>query len=151
MARAAGQMAIGTLLLLLSGVAAKAAEIHVLAPTTIRAVINALDPQFERATGHKLIVEYDVAPVVKRQIEEGKEFDLVIVTRPLMDDLIKQARVLAETRFDIGRAGAGVAVRAGAPRPDVGSRGRAQTCAPEREVSRLCCRGRYRGLFLGFA
>ena len=121
MARATGRMAIGTLLLLLSVVAAKAAEIHVLAPTTIRAVINALDPQFERATGHKLIVEYDVAPVVKRQIEEGKEFDLVIVTRPLMDDLVKQGRVLAETRSDIGRAGAGVAVRAGAPRPDVGS------------------------------
>jgi molybdate transport system substrate-binding protein len=113
-------MAIGTFLLLESATA-KAAEIRVLAPTTIRAVINALNPQFERTTGHKILVEYDVAPVVKRQIEGGKEFDLVIVTRPLMDGLVKQGRVRAETRSDIGRAGAGVAVRAGAAKPDVGS------------------------------
>jgi molybdate transport system substrate-binding protein len=114
-------MAFGLSLLLLNSVAAKAADIHVLAPTTIRSVINELGSQFERTTGHKLVTVYDVAPVVKRQIEGGAAFDLVIITRPLMDDLIKQGKVVAETRSDVGRAGAGVAVPVGAARPDIGS------------------------------
>jgi hypothetical protein len=48
--------------------------------------------------------------VVKRQVEGGAAFDVVIVTRSLMDDLTKQDRIVPETRFDVGRAGAGVAV-----------------------------------------
>jgi molybdate transport system substrate-binding protein len=115
------QIGLGSLLLLFNVAAAEAAEVHVLAPTTVRSVINDVEPEFEHATGHKLVVAYDVAPVVKRQIEGGAAFDVAIVTRPLMDDLIKQGRVTAETRSDIGRAGAGLAVQAGANRPDISS------------------------------
>ena len=115
------QVALGSLLLLLNSSAAETSEIHILAPTTIRLVINALAPEFEHMTGYKLVVTYDVAPVVKRQVEGGAAFDLVIVTRPLMDDLTKQGRIVPETRFDVGRAGAGVAVQTGAAKPDIGS------------------------------
>jgi len=97
------QVALGSLLLLLNSSAAETSEIHILAPTTIRLVINALAPEFEHMTGYKLVVTYDVAPVVKRQVEGGAAFDLVIVTRPLMDDLTKQGRIVPETRFDVGR------------------------------------------------
>ena len=51
-----------SLLLFLNSNVAEAAEIRVLAPTTIRPEINALGPQFERTTGRKLLVAYDVAP-----------------------------------------------------------------------------------------
>ena len=84
------KVVLGPLLLLLNSVAAEASEIHILAPTTISPVINALAPEFEHTTGYKLVVTYDVAPVVKRQVEGGVAFDVVIVTRPLMDDLTKQ-------------------------------------------------------------
>jgi molybdate transport system substrate-binding protein len=117
--RTAEQTAFASLLLLLTSIAGQAAEIRVLAPTTIRPVINALGPQFERTTGHKLLVAYDVAPAVKRQVEGGAAFDLVIVTRPLMDDLIKQGTVVSKTRSDVSRAGAGAAVPMGASRPDI--------------------------------
>lgn len=111
----------GSALLLLSNGVAEGEEIRVLAPTTVRPVISALGPQFENTTGHKIVVAYDVAPVVKRQIESGAAFDLAIVTRPLMDDLIKQGRIIAATNFDIARAGAGVAVQMGAAKPDISS------------------------------
>src|SRR5712692_3548719 len=89
---------VGFLMLLAQSVAAEAVEVKVLAPTTVRAVINELGPQFERATGHKLAIKYEVAPAVKRQIDAGETFDLVIITRPLIGDLIKQGKVAAETR-----------------------------------------------------
>jgi ABC-type molybdate transport system substrate-binding protein len=110
------KVVLGPLLLLLNSAAAEATEIHILAPTTIRPVINALAPEFEHTTGYKLVVEYDVAPVVKRQVAGGAAFDIVIVTRPLMDDLT-QGRIVPETRFDVGRAGAGVAVQTGSAQP----------------------------------
>jgi molybdate transport system substrate-binding protein len=115
------QIIFGSAILLLSSGAVEGAEVRLLAPTTVRAVINALGPQFENTTGHKIVVGYDVAPVVKRQIESGAAFDLAIVTRPLMDDLIKQGKIVAETSSDISRAGAGIAVQMGAARPDIGS------------------------------
>jgi molybdate transport system substrate-binding protein len=115
------QIVFGTALLLLCGGAVEGAEVRVLAPTTVRPVINALSPQFESMTGHKVVVGYDVAPAIKRQIESGVGFDLAIVTRPLMDDLIKQGKILVEMRSDISRAGAGVAVQNGAARPEIGS------------------------------
>ena len=74
------KVVLGPLLLLLNSAAAEATEIHILAPTTIRPVINVLAPEFEHTTGYKLVVAYDVAPIVKRQVEGGAAFDLVIVT-----------------------------------------------------------------------
>jgi molybdate transport system substrate-binding protein len=122
MRRVAGiRFAFASVLLLLQSMVAEGAEVRVLAPTTIRPVIAALGTEFESSTGNKLVVTYDVAPVVKRQIEAGAVFDLAVVTRPMMDDLIKQSRIVAETRSDVGQAGAGVAVQMGAVRPDIGS------------------------------
>ncbi len=115
------QIVFGAAILLLGARAVQGAELRVLAPTTIRPVIGALSSQFENTTGYKIVIAYDVAPVVKRQIESGAAFDLVIVTRSLMEDLIKQGKIAAETRSDISRAGAGVAVRIGAARPNIGS------------------------------
>jgi molybdate transport system substrate-binding protein len=117
----AGAVKLALLMFVVHGVAAQAAEVNVFAPTTIRAVMNELGPQFERATGHRLAIKYDTAPVMKRQIDSGQAFDLAILTRPLIDETIKQGKIVATTRADVGRAGAGVAIRKGAPRPDVGS------------------------------
>jgi molybdate transport system substrate-binding protein len=103
------------------GHAAKAAEVKVMAGAAMSGVIGELGPQFERATGHKLVMQYGLSGAFKRQIEGGEAFDLAIIAPVALDDLIKQGKIAADTRADIVRVGMGVAVRAGAPKPDVSS------------------------------
>ena len=95
------------------------ADIRVLSTHAALDALNELGPKFERATGHRLSIGYDPAKAVKRQIENGAAFDVAIVTRPVFDDLAAQGKILLETRADIGRSGLGVAVRKGAPKPDI--------------------------------
>jgi molybdate transport system substrate-binding protein len=97
------------------------AEIKVLSGNGARAAIRELSSEFERATGHTVMLRFDVNPETKRKIEAGEIFDVAILNPPVIDDLIQQGRIVAETRADIGRAGLGLAVRAGAPKPDIGS------------------------------
>src|SRR5262249_26785667 len=61
-----------------------------------------------------------LAAAFKQQIDAGETFDVAILTPPPMDDAIKQGRIVADTRTVIARAGIGVAIRAGAARPDLG-------------------------------
>src|SRR3979411_3384278 len=98
---------------------AGAAEMKVLCSTELRAVMQELAPEFERATGHKVLVRYGLAAAFKQQIDAGEAFDVVVLTPPLIDDAIKRGLVAADTRSTIGRAGIGVAIRVGAPRPDI--------------------------------
>jgi molybdate transport system substrate-binding protein len=111
--------ALGALLSLAQVPTALAAEIKCACAEAIKPVLAELGPQFERATGHKLVLSYEVAPVVKRQVEAGEAFDLAILNPPQVDDLIKQGKLVAGSRADLGRAGLGIAVRAGAPKPDI--------------------------------
>lgn len=105
----------------LAAVPVRAADIRVLCSNGFHAVIEELGPQFERATGHRLVVSYGLAAVLGRQIEEGESFDLAILAPPQVDSLIAQGRIAAESRVVLARSGMGVMVRAGAPKPDVGT------------------------------
>lgn len=109
------------MILLAQGVAAEAAEVKVLSALAMRPVMNELGPQFERATGHKLVIQFDVIGVLKRQIDAGERFDVAILTTPLIDDLVKEGKIAAGTRADIARSGVGVIVRTGAPKPEISS------------------------------
>ena len=99
--------------------AAQAAEIRVLSTHAAQEVIEELGPQFERATGHKLSLGYDPAAAVRRQIDAGADFDVAIVTRRVIDDLAAKNKVRSDSIADIGRSGLGVAVKKGAPKPDI--------------------------------
>jgi len=99
--------------------AAQAAEIKVLSGNGARAAIAELAGQFERASGHTVRVVFAVNPEVKRRIDGGEAFDVAVLNPPVLDALIKEGRVVRETRSVIGRAGIGAAVREGAPRPDI--------------------------------
>ena len=111
----------GFMILLAQGVAAEAAEVKVLSAAAMRQAMNELGPQFERATGHKLVLQFDVIGVLKRQIDAGESFDVAILTTPLIDDLVKEGKIAAGTHADIARSGIGVIVRTGAPKPDISS------------------------------
>jgi molybdate transport system substrate-binding protein len=98
---------------------ASAAEIKVLCSNGIKAVVEELAPQFERATTHKVVITYGLAAALKRQIESGEPFDIAILTPPLIDDLIAQGKIAAATRTLLARSGIALAIRAGAQKPNI--------------------------------
>ena len=114
--------AIGAIAVVLLGMAgsAHAAEINALISTAIKAAIDELAPPFERASGHTLRVSYGPSGGVKRRFEGGEPADLIAIDSNLLDELIKQGQVLPG-RTDVARTGIGIAVRKGAPKPDVSS------------------------------
>ncbi|MEI9803293.1 MAG: substrate-binding domain-containing protein [Pseudolabrys sp.] len=99
---------------------ARAADIHVLTPPNMKAILTDLTPEFERVSGHKLIVSYAPVPEVKEKIAAGDIADVAIALRPQMDELRKQGKL--KDVNNVGRSFIGVAVRAGAPKPDISSR-----------------------------
>jgi len=100
---------------------ANAAELKVLSTVGVQTVVEELAPQFERATGHKLAITFGVSNLMKQQIAAGESFDVAIMTSTVTDELIGQVKVSAATRTDLAHGGIGIAVRAGAPKPDIGS------------------------------
>jgi len=112
---------LGCVLLLARTSAAVAAEIHVLSTFGMRPVLNEITAEFERTTGHKLVVQYGSAAGLKKQIDGGEAFDFAIITPPVIKDIINQGKIVGENQTVIARSGMGVAVRAGAPRPDISS------------------------------
>ena len=111
----------GLMTLWAHGGAAEAAEVKVLCAAAMRSVMNELGPGFERATGHKLMIQFDVVGALKRQIDAGERFDVAILTTPLIDEVVKNGKIAAGTRADVARSGLGVIVRTGAPKPDISS------------------------------
>jgi molybdate transport system substrate-binding protein len=114
----------GTMALLLLGLAlpagnAGAAEIKVLSTGNMVSILTELTGEFERASGHKLVFEYGSTPRIKARVQAGEAADLTINERYVLDDLIKQGRVVTGTVVDIARSPLGIGVRAGAPRPDI--------------------------------
>ena len=113
----------GTMALLLLGLAlpagnAGAAEIKVMSTGNMVSILTELTGEFERASGHKLVIEYGSTPRIKaRALAEAA--DLTINERYVLDDLVKQGRVVTGTVVDIARSPLGIGVRAGAPKPDI--------------------------------
>ena len=100
---------------------AAAAEVKVFSTIGVRSVMQELGPRFEAATGHKLVFSFDVANALKRRIDAGESFDVAILTVPVIEELIKQNKIVAESRVIVARGGMGLAVRAGTPKADISS------------------------------
>jgi molybdate transport system substrate-binding protein len=111
--------AIAALSLPLLSVHAGAAELKVFASTAVKSVLEDVGPQFGKASGNKLVFNFGPAAVLKGQIDKGADFDVAVLTASLTDALAKSGKVEVATRATIARAGLGVAVRAGAAKPDV--------------------------------
>jgi molybdate transport system substrate-binding protein len=97
-----------------------AAELRVLAGGSMTGPLNELAPQFERASGHRLVIHFDSTPNLIKQII-SEPFDLAVVPADVFRDAGAKARVVPGPTTDIARAGYGVVVRAGAPKPDIGT------------------------------
>ena len=98
-----------------------AAELKVLATGAHIDSFKEIVPQFERASGHKLIVKYDATPVVIKNIEAGEAFDVAVIINGPMNEAAKKGFFVEGERPVVSIVGLGVAVRAGAPKPDISS------------------------------
>jgi molybdate transport system substrate-binding protein len=99
--------------------AVEAAEIKVLSTVGMQPATVELFTAFETATGHKIVVTYGLAAVLRTSVLEGASADVLVLTSPAIDDLVKGGKVIATTKTDVARSGVGVAVKAGAPKPDI--------------------------------
>ena len=111
--------ALGFVLMMSSFADANAAEIKIICANALKMVLEELTPAFEKATEHKLVVTWGGSVPLKVRIEQGEAFDVALLTATRIDDLIKQGRLVAATRTNLATSGAGVAVRKGAPKPDI--------------------------------
>ena len=97
------------------------AKLKVLSGNGPRAAVRELCAQFERATGHAVDLQLDVNPEVVRRGKAGEAFDVAVGNPSTIEQLIASGKVDAGSRAEIGSAGLAVAVRSGAPKPDISS------------------------------
>jgi molybdate transport system substrate-binding protein len=107
------------LVMLSASTVAHAAELKLLISNAVITVMQELAPKFEAASGHKLVITYGSTNPLKARIEKGEAFDLTLLGENAIDDLIKQGKLAAPTRTIVARSGLGLAIRKGAPKPDI--------------------------------
>jgi molybdate transport system substrate-binding protein len=107
--------------LLAAGVprAGHAAELRVLTAGAFKQVLVALVPEFEKQTGHKVILANDTVGALGKRIAGGETFDLTVLTPAAIKELAGNGKVAAGSAANLARVGVGVMVRAGAPKPDI--------------------------------
>ena len=103
--------------LLIAPAAAQAAEIKALITTAMKAAVDELVPPFERATGHKVSISYDPSGRLAQRLRKGEFADMILIASIELDQLIGERKV--KDRTDVSRTGIGLAVKKGAPHPDV--------------------------------
>ena len=121
---AIGGIARVLLLLLLSAAAAQGQAVTVMTSGAFSAALKELAPAFERASGATLVIVSGgslagVAGSIPDRLQGGERADVVIMASGGIDDLIKAGRAVAGTRVDLARSSIGIAVRKGAPKPDI--------------------------------
>jgi molybdate transport system substrate-binding protein len=120
----AGTKALALFCALLTASAVRAAEIKVVTSGAFTAAYLKLAPEYERATHDKLVTEFGPSMgtthnAIPLRLERGEAIDVVIMAAPALADLIKQGKVRAGSRVDLVESRIGMAVKAGAPKPDI--------------------------------
>ena len=113
-----------TALLLTGG--ASAAEVRVMISGGMTAAYQALVPEFEKATGNKVLTAFGpsmgtTVNAIPVRLERGEPADVLIMVGYALGDLVKQGKVIADSRVDLVKSPIGIAVKAGAPKPDISS------------------------------
>jgi molybdate transport system substrate-binding protein len=100
---------------------APATSVTLIASNAVKEAVAELLPAFEQATGHKVVAIWGGTLDISARIGAGEVVDLVILAAERIDALIAQGRLAAGSRVDVARSDIGVAVRAGARKPDIAS------------------------------
>jgi len=98
---------------------AAAAEIKVLTTGAFKAVVVALVPEFEKATGHKVVVDNGTVGQLQQRVDGGETFDVLVLSPKGIEDYIKSGKIAPGSNARLAKVGVGVMVKEGAPKPDV--------------------------------
>lgn len=97
------------------------ADIQVLSGGAMRRFMAEAIPLFERASGHRIAIQFAVTREMKAAIEAGAAFDIALLPRRAIDQLVQAGKVAPGTPVDVVHSLVGLMVRAGAPAPDIGT------------------------------
>ena len=119
----AGTVATAAVWLLVSPFAmtAQGAPLRLLVSNGMKAAMEQLKPQCEKAVGSPIDMQFSSTAALKKRIEAGEAFDATIISSEAITDLIKQGKLAAATRMDVGRSPLGIGIRAGSAKPDISS------------------------------
>jgi molybdate transport system substrate-binding protein len=105
--------------LIASSPPALAAELKVVAPNAVKEAVTEIATRFEKETKHKLVLSWAGSEAISKRVSGGEIFDVVFNTSAGIDRLTKDGKLVAASKRDLARSAVAVAVKAGAPRPDV--------------------------------
>jgi molybdate transport system substrate-binding protein len=105
---------LASVMMLAASISASADEIRVTSSNALKPVLEQVAPEFEIATGHKLVFTWGQAEILK-----GTSFDLAVLTAAVIDRLITQGRLIGGTRTAVAISAAGLAIRKGTVKPDI--------------------------------
>jgi molybdate transport system substrate-binding protein len=112
-------IALLTLFLWVSATPAVAAEIKVLSAGAMKSIVTELGESFRQETGHTIVITSGTAGEIRQKMVSGEWTDVVIVTDSVLEQLATPGLIVADTRVVVARTAIGVAVRQGAPLPDI--------------------------------
>ncbi len=98
-----------------------ASSLRLFTSNSMRGVLAQLGPEFERTCGHTLDISFDPAKVMMRRIAAGESADVAILAKAAIDGLTEQGKIDGDSRRTLARCGIGLAVRSGAPHPQISS------------------------------
>jgi molybdate transport system substrate-binding protein len=111
--------AAGCIVAMTGGHPVSAAEIVVYSTIASEEALHDIVPMFEKASGHKVNITYGAGPDLVAKIRGGLTADIFIGPSDFTEPLTKEGKLIAGSRVDFARSGNGIAVRKGAPKPDV--------------------------------
>ena len=113
------KLILSTLLAALAAAPATAAEIVVFCPGAVQSVVRPLVQDYEKTSGNTVKFEFATAGAIAKKVAEGAAGDVVIATDKSLATLAKDGKVDGASIKDLGSMGVGVAVKVGAPKPDI--------------------------------
>lgn len=96
-------------------------RIKILSGGAMRSLMAEAVPLFEQASGVKVDIEFRLTSVLQKEIADGATFDVALLPRPELEELAEAGKIAAGTTADVTRSAVGLAVRAGAAKPDIGT------------------------------
>jgi molybdate transport system substrate-binding protein len=97
------------------------AQLSIISSMATKALLADLVAQFEQASAHRVAVESVGGVDAAKRVQAGETFDAVVLAADAIERLLAAGKLVAGSRVDLVTSGVAVAVRAGAPRPDIGS------------------------------
>src|SRR4029453_17342034 len=99
--------------------AVESSPVHLLVSNGLKASMENLHPTREASVGHPLDIRYNSTASLKKSIEAGERFDVTMITTEAIEDLVKQGKLVADSKMSVGRSELGIGIKSGVPKPDI--------------------------------